>query len=253
MAKRRYKLGFNPTYDHEYDGLKMRSIILNPNAFPSIHAPNLSDREGITNALCQWKGDKDGEWKSGDDYQPSYLKTAKERIESVQAEFAMLKQMAVNEGKHEPKEMPTLMQEHLLAGEARYDLISEEITFLENKLATFTDSDQKKNDGAVLKYGPVGMGKLRGGLLAVVDGQIVKPDKDGLLRICDPRSPYNSMLTAIYFEQIVKPWKRAMSHYRSLQNKQIQQFHEAERTGAVVNFEKIQKPEWPPMPEDSVV
>lgn len=207
------KIGKYSVYHEWFDRLKLQSPVLNPHGGANIHSLNFNDREGIKSCLLQWKGQEGqgGRWfyPDGNEWRFSHLKSATEDIKELQEEFGVLKQMRVNEGKRAPKDMPKEMCDRLLMAEAALDICQEEIEFLEKKLLTFTDRDKKESEYALLKRGPEGAGKLRNGVLIRVDGQTVKPDSKGVLRICDERSPYHGMMTADYFELIVRPWKGA--------------------------------------------
>ncbi len=206
------KVGKYAVYQQWYDRRKLESPILNPHGGANIHSLNLSDKEGLKSCLAQWKGQEgqDGNFYIPDSYEWRYsqLKSAEERIKSINDEFEHHKQQKVNEGKKVP-DMPKEMYDRLLMAEAALDIVKEEVEFLEKKLATFTEKDRKQSNEKVLKRGPEGSSKLRDGILAMVDFQKVEKDKDGVLRIAEATSPYHGMRTCDYFELIVRPWKSA--------------------------------------------
>ncbi len=164
-------------YNQAYDGLKMNSQILHPSKIASVHSLNFADRGGLEACLRTWKGQesKEGEcfYPDSGEWRPSYLKAANERIKDIEKEFAQLKQKTINEGKRPPETMPKELQERLFQAEATLDIVKEEIEFLEKRLAGFEKEENKKSDGAVLQYGPQGIGKIRGGILVEVDGEKV--------------------------------------------------------------------------------
>ena len=254
---RRYEIykdkeGKYSVYQATYDRLKQASQILNPGKIPSVDNFVCLDRQGLRALLLQWKGrSEDGEffYAEGNEYHWSYLKTAQERIKSINTEFKNLKQLTINEGKHPPKEMPAEMKERMLKAEAALDICLEEIECLEKKLATFTDSDQKESNSEVLKRGPDGAGRLRDGILILLDGQTVKPDAKNVLRICDTRSPYDGMQTVDYFEYIVPAWHKARSQYEKEQRRQMLLAKEAQRTCSDPgNFPPNPRPQFPAWP-----
>ena len=62
-------------------------------------------------------------------------------------------------------------------------------------------------DSKLLRYGPVGTGRIgEGNVLCILDGQTVKPNSEGILAIDDDRSPYNGMTVADYKAHLVLPW-----------------------------------------------
>jgi hypothetical protein len=136
----------------------------------------------------------------------AWLEQADKHIHQIKADFKRLRQRKSNEGRRPPSEMPQQMKEEVLEAEARYDVILDEIREIEKRLVAYADEDKEKDDERMLYYGPQGFGQLRGGVLVEVDGQIVKPDQKGVLRICDPRSPYDGLEAWRYDEEVVKPW-----------------------------------------------
>ena len=230
--KRRYTpIGLHPTYDRMFDVCKGDSPVLNPHGIPGAYSLNLGDESTLKSLLLEYQGDPnlaDGFFLKGESggKTASHLKAAELRIQEIETEFQQEKQTNINQGKHPPKKMSKRLQEKLLQAEARLDVIEGEIEVLEKLLKNFTDAGEKSSNKKVLQRGPQGMGKLSGGTLSVVDGQIVKPDKDGVLRIADERSQYHGMKTADYFSEIVKPWltanaKLMREHQKKLQEKEI--------------------------------
>lgn len=239
-------------YQTAYDRLKMESQFLNPSSMPSVYSINIDrDRKGIESILRQLKGDERGLFFQPDATEPkwSYLKKAEERIKGINEEFKRLKQQKINEGRRPPKEMPAELQEQLLRGQAELDITLEEIEFLQKKLSNFVVSDQKELDDECLRRGPQGSGKLIGGLLVELDGQKVLPDDQGILRICDKRSPYNGLPTSDYFEHVVRPWHKIESKWRGEQTRLIRQARAIERDGGDPRHAPLPKrppyPEWP--------
>jgi len=102
--------------------------------------------------------------------------------------------------------MPEDMMERKLKAEAKVDVIKDEIRKLEKALSAYQEKEAKIRKRRVLQYGPDGRSKLRGGILVEVDGQIVKKDKHGVLRIADDQSPYNGLETWRYFSEVNGPW-----------------------------------------------
>jgi hypothetical protein len=130
-------------------------------------------------------------------------------LTSIGEELERRKVQARREGKTEPTELPPDLAE--TAGEivARRDVLRLEIAFIQKKLAEAETRVQKKQDSLVLRDGPIGSGKMRDGILAEIDFQEVRPDKDGFLRIACPKSPYHKMLVSDYREKVVKPFLAA--------------------------------------------
>ena len=248
---RRYKIGEHPTYDRVFDAHKADSAILNPRgSAPNVYSINLGDAHALRAHLLETRGAKnhpsleDGYYWKGEsgNVQISHLKAAENVIEGIDLEFAKEKQTFINQGKHPPKRMSARLEEKMLKAEARLDVIQNEIETLERFLKTFTDQDEKISDGRVLQRGPKGAGKLTGGILSMIDGQTVKPDKDGVLRIADKRSQYHGMRTADYFEEIVKPWARETA---KLQNAWREKIQNGELDGANPTKPRAKWPEKP--------
>ena len=201
-GNRRYKIGKYPEYDKKFDRLVVESLILNSNRsvtniqnFNTFHI--LRSKHGLERLLKEWRGEG------------GKLAEAENAIKTIYSQFERLKQYAINSGKFPPKEMPPEMRNELLRAEACEDVTKAEIKRLKKALKKAQSGKNTDHEMPCLPYGAIGSGKKRKGILSIIDGQDVLPDKNMVLRIQDERSPYNGMRCADYFEYIVKPYKQA--------------------------------------------
>lgn len=249
-GRRRYKVGDHPNYDKMFDVRSFESPVLNPKATSVMNAGivgSMNSRQGLESLLVEWKGDKNGHFQANGQQCPSKLKQAEDAIQKIQNDFAVSKQAQINSGKRPDKQMPADMLRKLHEFEALVDIRISEVSALEKALANSKDSDDKQSDRNVLARGPIGSGRMSGGILVVVDGQQVSKSADGQLFIDCKASPYHGMLTADYFDYVVKPW---CGKRDQLRNEMREQCLENQRNGlppGQVAFDAM--PPIPPWPE----
>jgi hypothetical protein len=209
-GQRRYKIGQFPMYDRQFDALKAHSAILaGQQGIPNVYSLNLADLQALKFHLYERIGDKDRKiWKNKLEL-PCLLKEAEDNIKAINKEFENIQQSARNAGRPIPKNRPKEMLHRLWKSEAREDIIKAEIETLERWIKDLESKTEEEAKEKVLQHGPLGIGRMRGGILYDVDGQRVKIDKKGILSINQPGSPYDGMLASDYFETIVKPWSAA--------------------------------------------
>ncbi|MBT3255797.1 MAG: hypothetical protein HN366_04960 [Deltaproteobacteria bacterium] len=254
-APRRYKIGTHRTYDQAFDAYKTASPVLNSKgSIPNVHSLNLSDKNALRSHILErvgFQGDPKkmeiGWFQKGEtgQLQISDLKSAEQDIEEIKSQFEHHKQTQINMGMRAPEAMSNEMLDKMFRAEARHDIVKSEIETLERLLKNFTDRDEKIDDSKVLKGGPRGMGKLRHGILAHVDGQNVEADSKGVLRIDDPRSKYDGMKTCDYYDEIVKPWGRANA---KLLNAHVKKSREIRLSDPDAEIKNAPKAPWPEPP-----
>lgn len=211
-GRRKYRVGDHPEYDRVFDIKNMESPILNPKATSIMNATTvdqMNSREGLNILLSEWRGDDSGFWNNGGVKVPSKLKIAELAIKNIQLSFETRQQRQVNSGRAVSKKMPPDMLDELHRAEAVVDIHLSEIAALEKRLSELVAVSDQSSKTKVLERGPGGSGQMKGGVLVLLDGQIIKQNSDGVLIIDDERSPYHGMETADYFEHIVKPWSAA--------------------------------------------
>jgi hypothetical protein len=165
-------------------------ILINQNNI-SIHSV-LFDHENIKSALLERQGNEEGlYYLPGQMAQRAYLPAIQDELEELNADFERASQQSVNEGKSPlaPDEWPEHLLERKLKLEATHDVLVAECEVLQEALNKYIDQEKERSDDLMLKYGPLGSGQLRDGFLIELDGQHVKPDSEGILRITDERSP----------------------------------------------------------------
>jgi len=134
---------------------------------------------------------------------------AAELLATIDAEFENQKVRARRLGKVEPTEIPQDLAKEQLEAQARADVIALELAFVREKLVEAEARIAAAADDKVLMYGPIGSGRCEP--LVEIDGQAVKADDEGILRINCKKSPYNGMRICDYREMVCKPfqaWQR---------------------------------------------
>lgn len=251
-GRRRYKVGEQKMYDKAFDLHNMGSPILNNSRNTSIMncttVTEMTTRRGLENLLQEWRGNDEGNFiKNGKKF-PSKLKIAESALTKIDEQFQQSQQAQINSGRRPDNKMPPDMQTEKLRAEAVVDVCLAEISAIEKRLESFVDADTKRSSGDVLKHGPQGSGKMLGGVLSVIDGQDVKQDSKGVLRISDDRSPYDRMETADYFDFVVRPF---LTERGQLINEKILEERAFVKGGGIPgSFAFNTQPPNPPWPEN---
>lgn len=211
-SKRRYKIGLNESYDRLFDDLRMHSPVLNEHTRThSIeYSGSFDDKTYIVRMLLEWKGDKAGQWRRETSLLDSKLKILESHEDKLKEKFTLYQTTQVNLGYRIPQEMLPEDQLIDLELQATRDVLTEEIGLLEEALSKIDSRKKEIDTGNILKYGPVGSGRLHGGILVKIDGQKVSKNKKGELVIDEPSSPYNKMLIHRYRDMVLR-WKKAVS------------------------------------------
>lgn len=212
-SKRRYKpiKEEHRVYHKSFDRYRLESRILNSgNEIPNQYSI-INDHDYLQGLLLELKGNEKGEWFNSTDRRwcKALLPTVEEQLKQISTDFKNYKQQKVNEGFSKPDKMPTELYEKQLKTEARLDVLKEEIEEVERRLKTFDKQRHKVDDKKVLRDGPVGVAKLRDGVLAEISGQRVSLNKNSALIIDDTNSPYDGMLVADYRKHVSEPWSAA--------------------------------------------
>lgn len=240
MSRRRYRMADNPAYHKAFDSEKQFSLknpALNPDAY------KLCDRAG-----CE-------------SLQKDLLKKIEERtrrLKEIEQRFAQHQTRCQMEGRHYPENIQdeaTTFREWLEAA-ARLDVAMEEMDLCQERLESFVATEQRQRASDCLQYGPIGIGKLREGHLAVIDGQTVRRGEDGILRIEDPNSPYSGMAIECYKAFVVTPFQLARAEK---QKKAMEDLIRLQRENPALalpanpphmGISKINKSDLPPWPTE---
>jgi len=214
MSKRRYPTGDQPAYDRKYLRLKNNSQILGPGpsglGVGSVHNI-LFDAGNLEAVKIELIGeDEEGNYKrKGVDY-VAKIPAIKLEIKEFKKRWRSKQMQAINEGLEVPSEdqMPENMLEEKLILEARLDIYTEELAKIQERLDSLANTEQDKDDQAVLRYGCICTGQLRDGVLVEIDGQIVEKVR-GVMIIRDSRSPFNGM-SVPDFRQLAADWQEDM-------------------------------------------
>lgn len=193
MSRRRFRIGVHEIYDRRFDSRKSGSQILNPMGNQVSWAVfEMADEHGVTALLADYK---------------TKLKRAESAVGACDVQFKQSRVMRANAGRAVPKERDDKTQAAYMDSLAALDVTGEEVDRLEALLKKFTEKRVAVEASKVLRYGPVGTGKNGpDNVLAVLDGQTLNFNADGILVIADARSPYNGMAVVDYRKYVVLPW-----------------------------------------------
>jgi hypothetical protein len=236
MSRRRFRMSENPHYHRFFDAEKSFSI-----KDPAMDRSRLSDSTGCK-SLRREILDK--------------IQDRSRRVSEIEQDFEQHKERCRNEGRLVPERMDSVTLDRWLEAIARLDVGAEELDLVEERLKVITDAEQKASDQAVLQFGPVGIGRIQGGILAVIDGQKVAAGEDGVLRIMDSRSPYDTMRIEDYKQFVVSEYHRNRGE---MFQKQMEDIVRRQRENPdlplpasppALGFGKIDKRNLPPWPEE---
>ena len=248
--RRRYKVGEHPEYDYTFDRLAQASAILDPGrAANDIGNFAILERmrtsHGLVRLLQEWQGTGDGFYIENRRPTPSHLKTIQLAIEKLHEDFETLNTRRINRGSRPLERVPSEMLEQLYKLEARQDVVRDEIKRLRHMKERISERFEEENNPC-LPRGPIGNSKLRNGILVVIDGQVVAPDPEGVLRIKDSRSSYDGMLVADYKEYVVPRWRAKREAFDKAKRREERA---AVREGRKPNFSEPY-PKFPDWPKD---
>jgi hypothetical protein len=196
---RRYAEGENYDYDAMFENRFGSSAILNPKSRSYMNPATwrLASKNGIEGLLKELGGQAE---------------RAAALLGTMDTEFENRKVTARRQGAPEPEELPQDLKNLKFETEARLDVTREEIDYLRPILAKLEAQEEKERDTCyLLPRGPVGAGKLRGGVLSEIDGQPVTSNWKGVLVIDCKKSPYHKMTVEDYREHIAKPFRKWQS------------------------------------------
>lgn len=203
---------------------RRESTILNPR---NLEFLDLNDRRRINQEQLLMSGSPE---KEGQYYIPGKGVWQMAVIPALEIELGELNkrfedhcQQKVNGGFQRPKTWPVELAEAKAKIETRKAVALEEIEFLKQ---AYEKAPVPKEEQQPIKHRRHwGSGSLRNGVLAELGGFTVAADKNGVLRISDPRSDHIGMETWRFRSQIFIP----MSHEYGFRVKQQQKPAKAER------------------------
>jgi hypothetical protein len=235
---------------------KFQSPILGNHFDSHSHKNQLPSPAGCQHLLNELLGENEsGKYRTTNgDITDSLLPVRQQAVKDVEEEFIRLKSQTAASGRRIPDSMPPDMRQRYTKAVARLRVAELEIGLIRDKLTQFKEKEIRISNSCVLPHGCPGIGKIAptagypGGRLVELDGQISEPI-EGIMHICDPRSPFNGMRCADYIDFIVKPWCRERDRMQTEERKQ------AEDAGPGTPFRMNLRPpipEWPscvPRPE----
>ena len=229
-VKRRYQDPSKPgykTYKDVFDKAVMESNILNSDSRPSI-STILWTKKNTENTILE--------------LETNTIPKRREDLQAVEDKFASYQKNRKRQGFDSTTEWPPKLLEERCRAEARIDVACRELEYLKEKLDKFfTQPEQNVEESRILQYGPLGQARLRDGVLCEIDGQTVEPylvdvgnEKEEMLLITSPSSPYRGLSIPDYRKYVMGPYSKARK--LNLYNMEKQKAKEIAETG----FSKIQ-------------
>ena len=155
-SKRRYKLikDSEKAYHNRFDDLRMNSIILNADARrKSNRGMNFGNREDLKKLLVEW-ADKQ--------------KAATLTIHTINNKHKQENEVRCARGRAKI-EMPDKLKNEILRAESLCDVLLEEVEEITKLIDNIGIEEAQRT--SVLRFGCKGSGIIKGGTLAVLDGQ----------------------------------------------------------------------------------
>jgi hypothetical protein len=179
------------------------------------HKNQLQHAAGCKLLLSELVGENEsGKYRTPNgDITDALLPVCQQAVKNVEEQFLRLKSQAAASGRRIPESMPPDMHTRFVKSTARLQVCELEIQLVRDTLTKFKEQEIRISNSRVLPHGCPGIGKIAprpgypGGRLFDLDGQIIEP-VEGIMYVCDPRSPFNGMRCADYIDFVVKPWGR---------------------------------------------
>lgn len=208
-VQRRYKAGVHKNYDETYKNAIIGSHILNSGDKVVNSFTLIVEKRNIEEQLYLLLGDENGYLINKENQEvPAELTYWKRKIQDAEDVFSALNQDRINRGEMALNEMPHDLLKNKLFAEAYFDVSEKEVEHLKKQMKRYEAAETEERKGKLLNGGPRGSGQLKMGILAVLDGQLVKV-VDEVLYIVDEASPYNGMRVVDYRSLVSKPWLQA--------------------------------------------
>lgn len=214
-----------------------QSIILNGNRQGSdLNQPVIvGNPSNLQSHLMQIRGNENGIYFDSHHKEvPATLSTLKKKKKELQQRWEQHCVDQLKIGNRKPQIWPQDLQEEKLRLEARRMVANEEVRWLEDKLQEAQEA-QSKSKGSLLSHPKFwGATQLQENRVTQIGPWSVEPDSEGLLRIADPDSPYNTMPVWRFKSEILKPMGLEFAHR-----------HKQEETEAVAEARKRKKVLYP--------
>lgn len=211
---RRYELGTHPEYDASYSKFEATSRILHPDG---PHGPANSELSTVT-VLSDLIDEK------------------KQKVVDIEVRFERMQEARRKSGDAPLTGLPSDLQRERLVLEARIDVLALELAAVQKVEKERQDREQAAAEAEILKFGPMCSGRLRDGVLAIIDGQPVI-SKRGTLRIACKSSPYDGMAVSDY-KAMAAAWQKS----RRRERRERMSFLEGkrkEKTATVAEVEEL--------------
>jgi len=190
-------------YQSEYKKLKSFSEVLNPRIAGS--STRFWDTPAIKSRLYELEGDSEGYIKGSDGFKSlALIPSVEEAIAKISGDFEKYKIKRLKQGFAEPEKMTPEMKKELEKLKAQLDVYKEEEQVLKKWLKERKEKTERLRQP--LRGGLVQSGRLSGGELVELDGQIIETcPACGLKIISDPDSIYCGM-DVITYRRLAKTW-----------------------------------------------
>lgn len=224
MSHRRYKQGTHRKYDSILRRLRLESELLNGgNKSATMATLNRVDKTHLEYIKTQLIGENGGGTVKDeareipsyhgiyrDEEKETYLATIpliEKQLKQLERQFEAENQIRINTGVKPMEEMPSYLLEEKVTMEAKLDLYKEELDEVERLLSEMDKKQEKIHNEKIKNLKPIGIKKLKGGIVSIIDGQNVSITIEGFLIINDPASPYHGVFVDDYSEYVVKPYQ----------------------------------------------
>ena len=143
---------------------------------------------------------------------PATLTTLKEKQKELEQRWESHCVDQLKLGNRKPQIWPKELQEEKLKLEARRIVAMEEVRWLEEKLQEAQEQQKKARPSLLSAPQHWGSSQLQNGVLVSIGPWKVEPDSEGLLRISDQDSPYDTMPVWRFKSEILKPMGNEFAH-----------------------------------------
>lgn len=252
------KRGKDLIRDDVRDAGMVNSNLLNSGRLPpgSVYMPMLNDRKYLKGLKAELLGDSGGKFYLNGFETTASIPTILKRIEELGERIRNHKLQRQNQGFADDEKLPKELSEEMSKLLGTLDVRLAELKDVDKRLKVFEDREKAVSDHFVLAYGLQMMGRLRGGILAEIDGMTVGRTAEGILIINDERSPYNGMSIPDY-RQMASKWQE--ERRQADKEKLLAQQKEAKKQGLhipqslpVTGCRKVARASLPGFPEHCV-
>ena len=195
--------------DNQYlERYRRESYILDHNRNATYMNPSVvpGNLDNLKSHLLRIRGNSDGNYfDSHFKPMPSTLTILKEKQKELEQKWEQYRTDQLNLGNKRPQKWPPEMQEEKEKLNARTQVCTEEISWLEQKLQEAMEQQKKAKPSLLVHPRNWGSFNLKDNVVISAGPWSVSPNEEGLLCIDDEDSPYHSMPVWRFKSEILKP------------------------------------------------